>query len=61
MEIHVSFKAFIPLVMAGLLSVACMASKPAGQVQQTYLGPLEYQDQTLTKTSAEFLHRQILL
>ena len=58
-------KALIPVAMAGLLSAACMApmqsGMQAGKVQNTYLGPLEYQDQTLTKTSAELLHRQILL
>ena len=31
------------------------------QGSRTYLGKLEYRDQTITKKTAEFLHRQILL
>jgi len=54
-------KAQIVLAMAGLLSVAITAPVQASKAQETYLGKLEYQDQTITKKTAEFLHRQILL
>ena len=54
-------KTLITLAMAGLLSVVIIAPVQANKVQDTYLGKLEYQDQTITKKTAEFLHRQILL
>ncbi len=54
-------KTLITLAMAGLLSVVIIAPVQANKVQDTYLGKLEYQDQTITKNTAEFLHRQILL
>ena len=54
-------KALIALVVGCLLSVAITATAQANNVQETYLGKLEYQDQTITKKTAEFLHRQILL
>ncbi|MCB1714766.1 MAG: DUF1254 domain-containing protein [Candidatus Competibacteraceae bacterium] len=54
-------KTLITLAVSGLLSVAITAPVQAGNVQETYLGKLEYQDQSITKKTAEFLHRQILL
>ena len=59
------------LVLITLLTVSCMALSVCTHVyasgndnvtvQETYLGKLEYQDQTITKKTAEFLHRRILL
>ena len=37
------------------------ASENNVTVQETYLGKLEYQGQSITKKTAELLHRQILL
>ncbi|MGB3123656.1 MAG: DUF1254 domain-containing protein [Pseudomonas sp.] len=54
-------RTLIHLALAGLLSVALAAPAQADGVQKTYLGKLEYQGQTLSKASAELLHRQILL
>ncbi len=54
-------KALIALVAGCLLFVAITTSAQANKVQETYLGTLEYQDQTITKKTAELLHRQILL
>ena len=54
-------RTLIHLALAGLLSVAFAAPAQADEVQKTYLGKLEYQGQTLSKASAELLHRQILL
>ena len=53
--------ALIPFAVGGLLSVALVTAAQANNVQETYLGKLEFQDQTITKKTAEFLHRQILL
>ena len=53
--------AVLALASAGLLSVAITAPAQADTVQDTYLGILEYQDQTITKKTAESLHRHILL
>ena len=55
------FKALSTLALAGLLSAAITAPVQANEVQETYLGKLEYQGQSITKKTAEFLHRQILL
>ena len=52
--------ALFHICLGALLWVAFTASAQAEKVQKTYLGKLEYQDQTLTKKSAEFLHRRIL-
>ncbi len=54
-------KTLIALAVAGLLSAAIAVPVQADKVQETYLGKLEYQDQTITKKTAEFLHRRILL
>ena len=54
-------RTLIHLALLGLLSVAFAAPAQADEVQKTYLGKLEYQGQTLSKASAELLHRQILL
>ncbi|MDC0948530.1 DUF1214 domain-containing protein [Gammaproteobacteria bacterium] len=48
------------LGIAGALSVALTAPLDANDAQETYLGTLEFQDQTITKASAEFLHRRLL-
>ena len=37
------------------------ASENSVTVQETYLGKLEFQGQTITKETSAFLHRQILL
>ena len=55
-------RSLIAVALVGLLSVACTEAPQsdemqADKTQETYLGKLEYQDQTLTKASAEFLHR----
>ena len=49
------------IAIGSLLSVAITTPASATGAQDTYLGKLEYQDQTITKQTAEFLHRQILL
>ena len=49
------------IAIGSLLSVAITTPAPATEAQDTYLGKLEYQDQTITKQTAELLHRQILL
>jgi hypothetical protein len=54
-------RTLIHLALVGLLSVSLAAPAQADEVEKTYLGKLEYQGQTLTKASAKFLHRQILL
>lgn len=63
-------KQLVTLALAGLtvtiLAVSvCTHGYASGNdnvtVQETYLGKLEYQDQTITKKTAELLHRQILL
>jgi hypothetical protein len=53
-------KALNTLILAGLISVAIAAPVQAGKVQNTYAGKIEYQDQSITKKTAEFLHRRIL-
>lgn len=54
------------LVLAGLIIFSSAAQVNAATDYavpdgKTYLGTLEYQDQTITKKTAELLHRQILL
>ena len=49
------------IAIGSLLSVAITTPASATEEQDTYLGKLAYQDQTITKQTAEFLHRQILL
>jgi len=46
---------------AATLAAASASADPGVSVQETYLGKLEFQDQTLARSSAELLHRQILL
>ena len=52
--------ALLKLAIGGLLSVTAATLVQAGDVQDTYLGKLEYQGQSITKDTAEFLHRRIL-
>ena len=54
-------KTLIALAVGGLLSAAIAVPVQADKFQESYLGKLEYQDQTITKKTAEFLHRRILL
>lgn len=54
-------RTLVNVALVGLVSLAFAPSAQADKVQKTYLGKLEYQDQTLTKESAKHLHRQILL
>jgi hypothetical protein len=49
------------LAVSGLLAAALTTSAWADKVQETYLGKLEYQGQTITQKTADFLHRQIAL
>ena len=51
----------IALAVGSLLSAAIAAPVHASKVHETYLGKLEFQDQTIAKKTAELLHRQILL
>ena len=61
-------KSLIVIAAAGLMvgwalfgyTPQASASENNVTVQETYLGKLEYQDQTITKDTAEFLHRRIL-
>jgi hypothetical protein len=52
------------MVISSALSI-CTHGYAAGNdevtIQKTYLGKLEYQDQSITKKTAELLHRRILL
>ena len=63
-------KQLFTLALAGLMATClavsvCTHGYASGNdnvtVQETYLGKLEYQDQSITKKTAEFLHRRILL
>jgi hypothetical protein len=47
------------LSLTGLLLSGLITTSVAQTTQDTYLGKIEYQDQTLTKASAAKLHRQI--
>ena len=51
------FTMALSVMMASTLTTTAWANT----TQDTYLGILEYQDQTITKKTAELLHRQILL
>jgi len=53
-------KTLFALAITGLMSAALIAPVQAGKVQETYLGKLEYQDQSITKKTADFLHRRLL-
>ena len=55
------YRTLSALFMAGLLPVAMSVSVQAeNKGQETYVGKIEYQDQSITKKTAEFLHRRIL-
>ena len=56
----IQHKTIIALAVGGLLSVAITTPVQAGKVQDTYVGKIEFQDQSITKKTAEFLHRRIL-
>ena len=45
------------LALSGLLLSCLITTVMAETTQDTYLGKIEYQDQTLTKTSAAMLNR----
>lgn len=47
------------IAFTGLLSATIAAPALADKTQDTYLGKLEYQGQSITKDTAEFLHRRI--
>ena len=62
-------KSLINMAVTGLMSTClavsvCTHGYASGHdtvtAQETYLGKLEYQDQSITKKTAEFLHRRIL-
>lgn len=50
---------YFKLSLAGLLLSGLITSVTAQTTQDTYLGKIEYQDQTITKASAAKLNRQI--
>lgn len=52
---------FITLAVAATLTFGLTISAIAGKTKKTYVGKLEFQDQTITKETADLLHRQILL
>ncbi len=63
-------KQLFTLALVGIMSTClavsvCTHGYASGNdnvtVQETYLGKLEYQDQSITKKTAELLHRRILL
>lgn len=54
-------KLLTSLAIAGLVSTSWMTSSRAQTVEETYAGKIEFQDQTITKETAEMLHRQIAL
>jgi len=49
------------LAVAVVTAISLTTTAWADTTQDTYLGKLEYQDQTITKQTADFLHRQLLL
>ena len=53
-------KPYTAIALGVLLSISNISLLQANEQQDTYVGELEYQDQTLSKASAEFLHRRIL-
>ena len=54
----ISLAAILATALIGTMTAPAFA-KDGVKVQKTYLGKLEYQGQTLSKKSAEFLHRRI--
>ena len=54
-------KLLTTLAVAGLMITSLMTSTWAQTVEETYAGKIEFQDQTITKETAEMLHRQIAL
>lgn len=55
------YRTLSALFMAGLLPFAMTVPVQAeNKGQETYVGKIEYQDQSITKKTAEFLHRRIL-
>ena len=50
---------YFKLSLAGLLLSGLITSVTAQTTQDTYLGKIEFQDQTITKASAAKLNRQI--
>jgi len=54
-------RTLLNLAIGGLLSAVVSTAVLANDVQETYLGKLEYQDQTITKATAQMLHRRMAL
>ena len=54
-------KHLFTLAISGVLAISLMTTASAKTVQETYVGKIEFQDQTITKATAKALHRQILL
>jgi hypothetical protein len=54
-------RTLLNLAIGGLSSVVVSTAVLANDVQDTYLGKLEYQDQTITKATAQMLHRRMAL
>ena len=50
---------YLKMALSGLLVSGLMTTVMAETIQDTYLGEMEYQDQTLTKASANKLNREI--
>lgn len=53
-------KTLVAIAIGCLVSAAITAPVSAKNDEATYVGKLKYQDQTITKETAEFLHRRIL-
>ncbi|MDB4303851.1 hypothetical protein N9934_03575, partial [Desulfosarcina sp.] len=49
----------LKLALSGLLLLGLITTLVAQTTQDTYLGEIKYQDQTITKSSAAKLNRQI--
>ena len=54
-------KQLVTLAFTFMMAISLTTTAWANTTQDTYLGKLEYQDQTITKKTAELLHRQIFL
>jgi len=54
-------KHLFTLAVALIMAISLMTTASAKTVQETYVGKLEFQDQTITKKTAALLQRQILL
>ena len=54
-------KILTSLAIAGLVSTSWMTGSRAQTVEETYAGKIEFQDQTITRQTAEMLHRKIAL